>query len=426
MRTLSSYRALGTSARTNLTAAVRTIVSVRAFEIGGGGQLTALAALAGLGLLVWSTLPIGAQTSVTLVSNTGQTRQGSLGLASYDLAQSFTTGSNTAGYKLTSVTAIFEAVAGTGPSITVSIRADSAGSPGSSVGTLTNPASFSNGSLTFSASGGGIDLNSGTTYWLVYDSEGSSGGSNTRFITHTTSGAENVTAAGWSIGDSGSFRGATTTGSWTSTAAVLRIAIQGYAKSAAAPAAVSPDPSNLARSAVQWEPVGGMHSVPARIGEISSNKPKDASASIDLSAIAASVREELRERSRGFYVTTLIESPGDRRHILANLDHELARGSPLLKVNIWHIYRRASTGINTIELLGEYFFPRKVNLLDKPVRICLPAPSRDADQARIAVRGRADQDWTILETTLKDGQLCAETTRVSWFVIVLAPEEAAA
>ncbi len=183
-----------------------------------------------------------------------------------------------------------------------------------------------------------------------------------------------------------------------------------------------PDPPNLARNPVAWSPVGGMQALPTAMSEVSANKPKGATGSLDLGSIAASVREELRGRSRGFYLTTMVYSPGERRNILSNLDHELARGSPLLKVSIWHVYRRASTGINTIELLGEVFLPRKVNLLAEPVKICLPAPSADADRARIAVRGRTDSEWTILETTLEDGKLCAETVRVSWFVIVLEPE----
>ncbi|MCY3923588.1 MAG: hypothetical protein OXG27_14510 [Chloroflexi bacterium] len=62
------------------------------------------------------------------------------------------------------------------------------------------------------------------------------------------------------------------------------------------------------------------------------------------------------------------------------------------------------------------------------VRFCLPAPSEDPDRARFAVPGRKDKDWTILDSTLEDGQLCAETAWVSRFVIVLEPEseEAAA
>lgn len=388
----------------------------------GGGQLTALAALAGLGLLLWSTLPISAQTSVTLVSNTGQTPVPGFGLdlGSQDFAQSFRTGTHSGGYRLTSAKASFTRLAtGAIPSITASIRSGSSGLPGSNLGSLTNPGTWSTGENTFTAAGSGIYLRPNSTYWLLVDSGGATG--SPLYFEFTNSEGENTAATGWSIANSAQFRTFNAV-SWTSTPVKLLIAILGHETSAPATAPVSPDPSNLARSAVQWEPVGGMHSVPAQIGEISSNKPKEATASIDLSAIAASVREELRERSRGFYVTTLVESPGERRHILANLDRELARGSPLLKVSIWHVYRRASTGINTVELLGEVFLPRKVNLLVEPVEICLPAPSEDAERARVAVRGRTDQDWTILNTTLEDGQLCAETVRVSWFVIVLEAE----
>ena len=92
-------------------------------------------------------------------------------------------------------------------------------------------------------------------------------------------------------------------------------------------------------------------------------------------------------------------------------------------MHIWHVYRHVGRGTNTVELLGEVFGGRAADRLAEPVEICLPAPAEDAERARIAVRGRLDRDWTILETRLTDdGQLCAETTRVAWFTIVLEPE----
>lgn len=192
-----------------------------------------------------------------------------------------------------------------------------------------------------------------------------------------------------------------------------------------------PPPSNFARSDVQWSPDGGTHPVPVRLSEIRSVKPHEASGSLDLSAIAASVREEVRPHSRGFYLTVLVDSAADRRYLFrsgAALDsggaqYERASGAPLLKVQIWHIYHHTGRGWNTVELLGDVFVGRAGDRLAEPARICLPAPTQEAERARIAVRGRLDRHWTILDSDLtSDGRLCADTTRVAWFTIVLEPE----
>ncbi|MDE2747133.1 MAG: hypothetical protein OXI41_14340 [Chloroflexota bacterium] len=378
MHQFNVYRSLVSTARTLLLVGVRTFASVRAFDI-GGGRLTALAALAGLALLLQSTLSAGAQAPLAV-----------------------------------QYAEVVDESPGRGKLTVIFNR------PVTLVGSLDQ---LSLGVEVFWGS-------SGSVYWPRHGNTPALSGSTftISFALDVSSNIEASTRAElyYSHLDPHHLRD-----SDGNRLAGFEYNLP-YGTKPLPPAAAAlpdPDPSNFARSAVQWEPVGGMHSVPARLGEISASKPKHATASIDLSAIAASVREELRERSRGFYVTTLVESPGERRHLLRGLEYELARGSPLLKVSIWHIYRRASTGINTIELLGEVFLPRKVNLLAEPVEICLPAPAEDAERARIAVRGRSDSDWTILDTTLtEDGQLCAETVRVSWFVIVLEPEaeEAAA
>ncbi|MDE2932279.1 MAG: hypothetical protein OXS47_00245, partial [Chloroflexota bacterium] len=135
------------------------------------------AALLALALLALFALtpaqPAGAQqASQTFVANTGQLDGGPLGLGN-DSAQAFTTGSNPSGYSLTSVAVKFAAIDSSFSSsdLTASIHADSGGSPGFSLGTLTNPASFpvssSDQTLTFTSTG--IDLAANTTYWLVLD-----------------------------------------------------------------------------------------------------------------------------------------------------------------------------------------------------------------------------------------------------------------
>ncbi|MDE2745759.1 MAG: hypothetical protein OXI41_07200 [Chloroflexota bacterium] len=200
------------------------------------------------------------------------------------------------------------------------------------------------------------------------------------------------------------------------------------------PSTRSPDPPNLARNPVSWSPQGGTQALPTRQSEVSANKPDGASGSVDLGAIAASVREQLQSRTRGFYLTTQIFGPGARPGLIRSVPgggyaifvdgvrYTLPAGSPLLLVKIWHIYKRPQTGINTIELLGDVFVGRPGDRLTEPVEICLPAPAQDAERARLAVKGRLDPSWTILDTTVEDGQICAQTTRVAWFTIVLEPE----
>ncbi|MDE0135643.1 MAG: hypothetical protein OXM54_12465, partial [Acidimicrobiaceae bacterium] len=193
------------------------------------------AALSGLVLAasVLAVLPAGradAQTAHTFVANTGQADGGSAALGN-DYAQAFTTGSNSAGYSLRSVDAEFSAVdSGFSPSaLTASIHTDSGGSPGSSLGTLTSPASFpvsaSDQTLTFTSAG--IDLEASTTYFLVIDMGSAHAASGLR---STASDSEDSGAsAGWSIGDSVLTRGFSSTGSWTTNAPSLKVSLGGVA-----------------------------------------------------------------------------------------------------------------------------------------------------------------------------------------------------
>ncbi len=199
-----------------------------------------------------------------------------------------------------------------------------------------------------------------------------------------------------------------------------------------------PDPSNFARNPVDWSPEGGMQALPTSISEIGASKPSGASGSLDLSTIAASVREEFQSHSRGYYLTTRVfgldEQPslvrratGGSRWLAAGDGerYEVVASSSLLLVKIWQVYYRPDSGHNSIELLGDTFLPRLDNRLTEPVEICLPAPSREAERVRLAVKGRLDPDWTVLETTVEDGMVCADTVQVAWLALVLAPEDEA-
>ena len=168
----------------------------------------------------------------TFVSNLGQTDWGS-GSLSFDHAQAFTTGSNSFGYSLRSVDVAFNAIESgfSSSDLTASIHADSGGSPGSSLGTLTNPASFpassSDQTLTFTSAG--IDLAANTSYFLVIDMSVSRGSSS---LDITNSDNEDSGALpGWSIRHSYSDRSFSSTGAWSgSNSESLQISLDGVSK----------------------------------------------------------------------------------------------------------------------------------------------------------------------------------------------------
>ena len=137
-----------------------------------------------------------AQAQTTLVSNVGQTRSGSLGLDTYEGAQAFTTGDNSAGYTVTSVGLDLSSGADHTINFTVGIWTNSNSNlPGSSLVTLTQHASLITGVNEFTTSG--IELAANTTYWVVVDS---TGGGSVQWE-GTASDSEDSTASGWSIAD---------------------------------------------------------------------------------------------------------------------------------------------------------------------------------------------------------------------------------
>ena len=172
----------------------------------------------------------GTPTAGALVSNHGQADDGTASFAN-DLAQPFTTGSNTPGYKLTSVEVVGKST-GSDPSYSVAIHEDSSNAPGTKVGNLSAPAlTATDAVIRFTASGSGLDLDAGTTYWLVIDN---STETTTATIKRTSSTAEDSGAAGWSIGDTRLFRGFGDT-TWTSHTQPLKIGVHGTANVADPP-----------------------------------------------------------------------------------------------------------------------------------------------------------------------------------------------
>ena len=178
-----------------------------------------------------------AQTSSVLVSSLGQTHSNDQVIRTSSVsarAQSFTTGGNAGGYRLTRADLDLASWNPATAVYIVTIRSDSSGAPGGIVGTLTNPASLptstlQTGSTGFAAPGGGIDLAAGATYWVV--AEHISGASLGISLIGASPIQDAGAAAGWSMGIYKRFNNA-----WnTHVGNTLRIAIHGYAKTAPPP-----------------------------------------------------------------------------------------------------------------------------------------------------------------------------------------------
>ena len=195
-------------------------------------RLRSLAARAACGILVVIAaavaLPAQAQAQAqVLVSNIGQANFGGAELHDFDLAQTFTTGSNSAGYTLTSVELDMEANADYSTAFTVSLHSNNSGTPGANLGTLSNPTPIStNGVYAFTTRG--IGLSADTTYFVVIDSMGSINASYRFFTKNTNSDNQDPgSASGWSIGDGSLYRDRDSSGSWTSFGNSKKIRVNG-------------------------------------------------------------------------------------------------------------------------------------------------------------------------------------------------------
>ena len=372
-----------------------------------------------------------AQAPQTLVSNTGATHDEDVVVDTFEIAQGFTTGPNPNGYTLASIEAVFTYDPA---DLTVKLLTGLPSDP-ADFATLNNPASLSSGTNEFSAPANTV-LSPNATYFVSFI--GTAGQASATDQSAEDSGG----AQGWTI--AGDFY-ARIGGSWTRPSSfALRIRVNGLA----VPPTRTPVPDNFARGPVQWLGQGqhqsqdeiraSNHAFPVQLNEISANKPSNASGSLDLGPIADSLSENLRQPSRGFYLTTTIDRPRDvpwlfhrtpdGRYAVEDAQsrrYELAAGAALIKLRLWRIYHHLGRGLNSVQLLGDATLNDRDNRLTQPLQVCLPAsnsPDDKAERARIAVRGRYDRHWTILETTLADdGRICADTVRIAWLVVVLQP-----
>lgn len=176
----------------------------------------------------------------TLVGNTTQGGRGNHDnrqLSSFDLAQVFTTGGDSAGYV---VTELGIDVVGVGtnanqPTYTLQIcSVDGSGHPTSTChGELAGPSSLAVGVNTFTPKSGGIVLNHNTTYAVVWDTTDKGTGF---YVDGTTVNGEDVgVVAGWSIGNSLLNKVQTTGTTWaTHGGHTMQIAVTGRLKVATA------------------------------------------------------------------------------------------------------------------------------------------------------------------------------------------------
>ena len=181
----------------------------------------ALLALALCGALLLMATPASAQqTVVTLISNTGQTDDSTIGLTAGfpGDAMAFTTGSNASGYTLDSIGIDFTSITHTSVAaddLTATLNADDSGSPGDALCTLTDPATFTaSGVQTFDAPSSGTTcptLAASTTYFAVVTLASDATGAYNFEITTSTS-EDSGAATGWSIADKSYYLSGTT---WT-------------------------------------------------------------------------------------------------------------------------------------------------------------------------------------------------------------------
>ena len=160
--------------------------------------------------------------SVTLVSNIGQADGGVAG--NDDFAQTFTTGAVGLGYTLTGVDInLFGVVENALASVTVSIYSESSDLPDASLGTLTYSGTQQMGSGEYSFAHAGINLEKGTTYFVVMDKSADIGFT----VRNTNSNEEDADKAdGWSISDESLRRNWDAT-SWISHVSSKEIRIRG-------------------------------------------------------------------------------------------------------------------------------------------------------------------------------------------------------
>ena len=186
-----------------------------------------------LAAALWSTLAFAATdaSAEVLVSNIGQNDTANVSFRAHSIAQGFTTASNSGGYTLSSIEVRFS---GSAPHSDLVVRL-ATGLPGSTttVATLDNPSTLTNGINTFTAPDN-MTLSASTTYFVVV--VGNSVHSSAANLAQTNSSNEDPGGkTGFSVGNSGHFRSVGQTGTWSNLNNSLLIRVNGTENASTAP-----------------------------------------------------------------------------------------------------------------------------------------------------------------------------------------------
>ena len=184
----------------------------------------------------WSSPPgagrtnaLGVSQTRALVSNTGQLNSGHRVVGADEYAQPFDTGNNSDGYSLTGIVLDLQAAPTGSGTLTITVRADSSGSPvRAALYTLANPA-LAAGLNEFLAPEN-AELHANTTYWVVATYSADTGGP-TWYRTVQTYGLDAGAAAGWAIDAPYKIDGRVAQDGWVvhSLPRTLQIAVKGTA-----------------------------------------------------------------------------------------------------------------------------------------------------------------------------------------------------
>ena len=186
-----------------------------------------------------------------LVSNVGQTTEGSLSLGNNDLAQSFTVTNDTS-YTLTSIELNLNSSTSPGSTNTPTVRLYSGSANGTLVSTFTGPARLDTNTTknyTFTPSSTVTlrpdYLSMSTTYWVVAEGD-------TRWSQTGSTSEDGTSAMGWGIADEVESRTASSTGSFRATTGFsVQIRVNGTVIPDTTPPALVSATVNAARDKVQ-------------------------------------------------------------------------------------------------------------------------------------------------------------------------------
>ncbi len=208
---------------TGLTNGAQYTLAVRAVNVYGAGMASTVTAT-----------PTAPPAVPVYLSNMGQTTAvNDLADLSSAQAQSFSTGANALGYLFGSIDVYVERAPGSG-TLTVSVRdTNASGQPGSTVHTLTNPATVGTGIQRFTAPAD-AQLVANTNYFLHLTFSGS--GTTPRLLTTESDTLDSGTATGWSMDD---FRYYSSGANWFAHTDALKISINNV------PPPVPAAPTNL-------------------------------------------------------------------------------------------------------------------------------------------------------------------------------------